>query len=38
MRDNQYYIQQCLEREDELEEKTSETESIIEHLKELERL
>lgn len=32
MRDNQYYIQQCLDEKADLEEKISETESIIQHL------
>lgn len=38
MRDNQYYIQQCLERKAELEEKINETESIIEHLNDYRKL
>lgn len=38
MRDNQYYIQQCLEWKADLEEKINETESIIEHLNDYRKL
>lgn len=38
MRDNQYYIQQCLDEKADLEEKISETESIIEHLNDYKKI